>query len=67
MGNFMKKLLVEDWVVVIVSIPLLLMAAFADALPDGGPKVPSTLASADAWGNIGVLFAIALVVLFIGI
>lgn len=66
MGNFMKKLLVEDWVVVIVSIPLLLMAAFADALPDGGPKVPSTLASADAWGNIGVLFAIALVVLFIG-
>ena len=62
----MKKLLVEDWVVVIVSIPLLLIAALADMLPAGGPKVPSTLATAEAWSNIGVLFVIALVVLFIG-
>lgn len=66
MGNFMKKLLVEDWVVVIVSIPLLLMAALADALPGGVPKVPSTLATGEAWVNIGVLFAIALAVLFVG-
>ncbi|MDE6139922.1 MAG: putative sulfate exporter family transporter [Alistipes sp.] len=66
MSNFMKKLLVEDWVVVIVSIPLLLIAGLADMLPGNGPKVPSTLATGEAWANIGVLFAIALVVLFIG-
>ena len=66
MGNFFKKLLVEDWVVVIVSIPLLLLAAFACALPGGGPSVPSTLSTLGAWGNIGVLFAIALAILFVG-
>ncbi len=52
--------------VVIVSIPLLLLAAFACALPGGGPSVPSTLSTLGAWGNIGVLFAIALAILFVG-
>lgn len=66
MKNFLKKFLVEDWVVTFISIPLLLLAGFAAYLPGHGPKVPSTLLTAEAWENIGVLFLIAIVILYIG-
>lgn len=62
----MKKFLTEDWVVTFLSIPLLIIAGFASLLPGGGPKVPSTLVTGEAWLNIGVLFLIALVLLYIG-
>lgn len=62
----MKKFLTEDWVVTFLSIPLLIIAAFASFLPGGGPKVPSTLVTGEAWINIAVLFVIALVLLYIG-
>ncbi len=63
MKNFFEKLRVEDWVVVWVSIPLLLLAAL---IPADLPSVPSTLVGEVAWYNIGLLFAIVLGVLYVG-
>lgn len=62
----MKKFLVEDWVVPLLSIPILLLCCFACYLPEGGPKVPSTLLTPSAWRHIGFLFAFALAVLYLG-
>ena len=64
MKEFVKKLLVEDWVVVILSIPLLLLAACGSYLPT--ISIPNDLSEASAWGKIGMLFVIALVALFAG-
>ena len=66
MKKFFKQLLVEDWVVTLISIPILIMCAFAYYLENGGPKVPSTFLTQSAWLNIGYLFMIALVVLYLG-
>lgn len=66
MKDFLKKFLVEDWVVTVISIPLLVLAGVAAYLPNHGPKVPSSLLTGEAWTNIGVLFLIALVILYIG-
>ena len=63
MKNFFEKLRVEDWVVVWVSIPLLLLASL---IPADLPSVPATLVGEVAWYNIGLLFAIVLVVLYAG-
>ena len=63
MKNFFEKLRVEDWVVVWVSIPLLLLAAL---IPADLPSVPATLVGEVAWYNIGLLFAIVLGVLYVG-
>ena len=63
MKNFFEKLRVEDWVVVWVSIPLLLLASL---IPADLPSVPATLVGEVAWYNIGLLFAIVLVVLYVG-
>lgn len=63
MKNFFEKLRVEDWVVVWVSIPLLLLAVL---IPADLPSVPATLVGEVAWYNIGLLFAIVLVVLYVG-
>ena len=62
----MKKYLTEDWVVTFLSIPLLALAMLSPLLPDGGPKIPETLVTAEAWLNIGAFFLIALVLLFVG-
>ena len=62
----MKKFLTEDWVVTFLSIPLLIIAGLASMLPGGGPKVPDTLFTGEAWMNIGIFFVIALVLLYIG-
>ena len=62
----MNRFKTEDWVVTILSLPLLLIAGFAALLPGGGPKIPQTLITLDAWLNIGTLFIIALALLFIG-
>ncbi len=56
----------EDWVVTFISIPLLVLAGFASFLPEKGPKVPAVLTTGEAWINIGVLFLIALAVLYVG-
>ncbi len=64
MKNFWKQFLVEDWVVVIVSLPLLLLAGFAYYLPT--ISIPSDLSSLEAWGNIGALFVIAIAALLAG-
>ena len=61
----MKKFLTEDWVVTFLSIPLLIIALFASDL-NGGPKIPETLITLDAWRNIGEFFIIALILLFVG-
>ena len=61
----MKKFLTEDWVVTFLSIPLLIIALFASNL-NGGPKIPETLITLDAWRNIGEFFIIALILLFVG-
>ena len=63
MKNRFEKLLTEDWVVVWVSVPLLLLAALA---PHYLPYVPSTLIGETAWYNILLLFALVLVVLYVG-
>ena len=62
----MKKYLTEDWVTAFLSIPLLALAMLSPLLPDGGPKIPETLVTAEAWLNIGAFFLIALVLLFVG-
>ena len=61
----MKRFLTEDWVVTFLSIPLLIIAFFAGDL-NGGPKIPETLITLDAWKNIGIFFIIALTILFVG-
>ena len=63
MKNRIEQLRTEDWVVVWVSLPLLLLAALA---PHCLPYVPSTLVGTTAWYNIVLLFALVLVVLYIG-
>lgn len=60
----MKKLLVEDWVVVMLSIPLLILAFCGSYLPT--ISIPSDMSEASAWGKIAMLFVIALVTLFAG-
>ena len=64
MSKLFEKLRTEDWVVVLVSIPLLLIAGFAAFLPS--ISIPSDLASVEAWANIATLFVLALAVLFVG-
>lgn len=68
MKNFFKQLLVEDWVVTLLAIPLLTLAGLAGKYPTikSVITIPSTLATTDAWVSVGVLFLIALVVLYIG-
>lgn len=66
MKNFFKQFLVEDWITTFISIPILTLCAFAYYLPGGGPKVPATLLTQSAWLNIGYLFLIALLALYIG-
>ena len=68
MKNFFKPILVEDWVVTLLAIPLLILAGLAGEYPTikSAIAIPSTLATADAWIGVGALFLIALVVLYIG-
>ncbi len=68
MKNFFKPILVEDWVVTLLAIPLLILAGLAGEYPTikSVIAIPSTLATADAWIGVGTLFLIALVVLYIG-
>ena len=68
MKNFFKPILVEDWVVTLLAIPLLILAGLAGEYPTikSVIAIPSTLATADAWIGVGALFMIALVVLYIG-
>ena len=68
MKNFFKQFLVEDWVVTFLAIPLLIIAGFTGEIPviKKVVAIPSTLSTADAWISIGVLFLIALVLLYIG-
>ena len=63
MKNWIEQLRTEDWVVVWVSIPLLLLAAL---IPEKLPSVPSTFIGETAWYNILLLFAIVLIVLYVG-
>ena len=62
----MKRFLTEDWVVTFLSIPLLALAVLSPQLPGGGPKIPETLTTLEAWTNIGAFFVIALILLFVG-
>ena len=64
MKKFWQQFLVEDWVVVIISLPILLIAGFAYFLPS--ISIPSDLSTWEAWGNMAFLFLIALVALFAG-
>lgn len=61
-----KKLLVEDWVVTFLSIPLLIIAGLATFLPKDALKISSDLLHSESWVNIGALFLIALVLLYVG-
>ena len=63
MKNLLEKLRTEDWVVVWMSIPLLLLAIF---IPKELPSVPATLIGSVAWYNIALLFLICLAVLYVG-
>ncbi len=62
----MNRFRTEDWVVTILSIPLLIISIFATKLPNDGIKIPSSLDNFDAWLNIGIFFVIALALLYIG-
>lgn len=68
MKSFWKKLLVEDWVVTFLAIPLLIIAGLAGTFPiiKDFIKIPSTLATVEAWQSVGILFLIALVLLYVG-
>ena len=62
----MKNFRTEDWVVTILSIPLLIISIFSTKLPNDGIKIPSSLDTLDAWLSIGIFFVIALSLLYIG-
>lgn len=62
----MKKFLTEDWIVTLLSIPLLIFSACASLLPNGGIKVAADLTELNAWLDIAIIFAIALTLLYIG-
>ena len=62
----MKNFRTEDWVVTILSIPLLIISIFATELPNNGFKVPTTFDTFDAWLNIASFYVIALVLLYVG-
>lgn len=64
MKKFWQQFLVEDWVVTIISIPLLIIAGLAYYLPE--ITIPADLRSWGAWADMGTLFVIALVALFAG-
>ena len=64
MKNFWNKLLIEDWVVVMLSIPLLILCAFGSYLPS--ISIPTNMLETGAWGKIAMLFVIALITLFAG-
>ena len=68
MKNFFKQFLVEDWVVTFLAIPLLVIAGLAGEFPaiKRDISIPSTLITTDAWYSVGILFLIALVILYIG-
>ncbi|MBQ5648344.1 MAG: putative sulfate exporter family transporter [Alistipes sp.] len=66
MKNFFRQFLVEDWVTTLLSLPILVLCGCAYYLPGGGPKVPATFLTQSAWINIGYLFLIALLALYIG-
>ncbi len=63
MKKWLEQLKTEDWVVVAVSIPLLAMAAF---IPGYLPSIPKHLTLLSDWQNALVLYAIVLVVLYLG-
>ena len=52
MKNLLEKLRTEDWVVVWMSIPLLLLAIF---IPKELPSVPATLIGSVAWYNLSII------------
>ena len=54
MKKFWQQFLVEDWVVTIISIPLLIIAGFAYYLPE--ISIPSDLRSWGAWADMGKLW-----------
>ena len=62
----MKKFLTEDWIVTILSLPLLLFSALASLLPNGGVKVSADLTELNAWLDIAIFFVIALTLLYVG-
>ena len=62
----MKKFLTEDWVVTLLSLPLLIIAAVASWLPNNGFKVAADLSSLGAWCDVAVFFVLALSLLYIG-
>ena len=68
MKKFWKQFLVEDWVVTLLAIPLLVIAGMTGIFPEIKKviTIPSTLATTDAWISVGVLFLIALLVLYLG-
>ncbi len=79
MNKFFKQFLVEDWVVTILAIPLLIIAALAAHFPSveiqtaSGIKVEpyqlkvlSDLTASNTWINFGIFFVIALIVLYLG-
>ncbi len=63
MKKWIEQLRTEDWVVVLMSIPLLVMAVL---FPNNIPSVPSTFIGEVAWYNILGLFLIVLVILHFG-
>lgn len=65
MKTFFEKLRVEDWVVVWVSVPLLLLAAFVPGNLPGIPK-PDALVGSAAWYDVVYLLAIVAAVLYAG-
>ena len=68
MKKFWKQFLVEDWVVTLLAIPLLVIAGMTGIFPEIKKviTIPSTLATTDACISVGVLFLIALLVLYLG-
>ncbi len=63
MKKIIEKLRTEDWVAVILSIPLLVVAAF---FPDIVPKLHSDLSELSSWQSMGVWFLVVLVIAYIG-
>ncbi len=68
MKNFLKQFLTEDWVATLLATPLLAIAGLAGTSTKIREvlAIPSTLHSTSAWINIGLLFLIAFITIYIG-
>ena len=63
MKKWCEQFKTEDWVVVVLSAILLILAIF---IPNQLPSIPKHLTTSTDWYNTGILFMLIMVILYLG-